>query len=46
MKKEARIQELKKQLSQLDYTENGQPIGIEPAEYVAICEELETLENE
>ena len=42
----SRIQELKEKLSQLNYTENGQPIGIEPSEYVEICEELEALENE
>jgi hypothetical protein len=46
MKTLTRIQELKARLSNLSYTENGQPIGINPSEYVAICEELETLENE
>lgn len=46
MKNAARIQELNERLSSLNYTENGQPIGIEPSVYVAICEELEALENE
>lgn len=46
MKNSDRIQELKARLSNLNYTENGQPIGINPSEYVAICEELEALENE
>lgn len=39
-----RIKKLENKLSSLNYDENGNPIGIEGSEYVAITEELELLE--
>ncbi len=43
---ETQILFLQARLDSLNYDENGQPIGIEPAEYVAIIEQLEELESQ
>jgi len=45
MKNEIRIAQLQNRLDSLNYCENGMPIGIEPSEYIALCDELEELES-
>ena len=45
MTNEIRIQELNEKLNSLYYSENGTPIGIDAAEFVAMVDELETLES-
>jgi hypothetical protein len=45
MKNAARIQELKNIIASWNFNENGQPIGVEPSYYIAITEELESLED-
>lgn len=43
---EIEIRFLQKKLNQLNYDENGNPIGVDADEYRAINEKLDSLESE